>query len=146
MNKLICLCLSGFSLVYAALPSPAQTNFAVLVNDGAWTWFNDPRALFYHGVLYFGYNRAADGKVVLSTLSLPTGGVTNLWVSSLVQVDDHDVSGLAVKQDGTMLAVYSRHQSDQFFTYRLSTGTNPVTAADWGTSKGTTPAPPLPAE
>jgi len=126
---------SGIALLCAVASVPAQTNFAVLANDGAWTWFNDPRALFYQGALYFGYNRAADGKVVLSALSLPAGIVTNLWVSSLIQVDDHDVPGLAVKSDGTMLAIHSRHQSDQFFTYRLSTGTNPVTAADWGTEQ-----------
>jgi autotransporter-associated beta strand protein len=109
----------------------AQTNFATLTSDGAWTWFNDPRALFNNGTLYFGYNRAADGTIVLSTLNLQSGLVTNLWTSSLTQVDDHDVPGLLTKNDGTMLAIYSRHQSDQFFTYRLSS-TTPVTPANWG--------------
>src|SRR5215831_1674417 len=47
-----------------SLPCPAQTNFAVLANDGAWTWYNDPRALFHHGLVYFGYVRNGDGKTV----------------------------------------------------------------------------------
>jgi autotransporter-associated beta strand protein len=109
-----------------------QTNFVILANDGAWTWFNDPRALFHNGTLYFGYDRAADGKTVLSALNLQSGNVTNLWASSYSQTDDHDVPGLLVKDDGTMLAIYSRHQSDQYFFYRLSTSTNPASASDWG--------------
>jgi autotransporter-associated beta strand protein len=121
----------GMTLL-SSFPSSAQTNFVVLANDGAWTWFNDPRALFGNGNLYFAYNRAADGSAVLSALNLQSGVVTNLWTGSLKLVDDHYVPGLLVKQDGTMLAIYSRHQNDQFFMYRLSTSTNPVTAADWG--------------
>ena len=39
-------------------PLQGQTNFAVLANDGAWTWFNDPRALFNNGTLYFAYDRS----------------------------------------------------------------------------------------
>jgi autotransporter-associated beta strand protein len=132
MKNLIHAALLGCGIVCAAVSSPAQTNFATLVGDGAWTWFNDPRALFNNGILYFGYNRAADGSAVLSALNLQSGVVTNLWTSSLTLVDDHYLPGLLVKQDGTMLAIYSRHQNDQFFMYRLSTSTNPVSGSAWG--------------
>ncbi len=119
-------------LLFAALQVSAQTNFAVLTSDGAWTWFNDSRALFNNGTFYFGYNRAADGRSVLSALNLQSGLVTNLWNGSLTEEDDHDVPGVVVKQDNSMLAIYSRHQDDQFFTCRLSSSTNPVTPSDWG--------------
>ena len=109
-----------------------QTNFAVLATDGAWTWFNDPRAFFSNGTLFFSYNRFADGRVVLDGLNLQTGSVTNLWVSTQTAQDDHNVAGLLRKQDGTLLAIYSRHGNDQFFNYRLSSSTNPVSPADWG--------------
>lgn len=132
MKNLIRAALLGCGIVCATVSSQAQTNFATLASDGAWTWFNDPRALFNNGMLYFGYNRAADGKAVLSALNLQNGVVTNLWSGVFTQTDDHDVPGLLVKQDGTMLAIYSRHQSDQYFAYRLSTSTNPVTVAAWG--------------
>jgi autotransporter-associated beta strand protein len=119
-------------LLLLSLSSFAQTNFAVLTSDGAWTWFNDPRALFNNGNLYFGYVRSSDGSSCLNVFNLQSGQTTNLWVSSRKETDDHDVSGLVVKQDGTMLAIYSRHQTDQFFTCRLSTTTNPVSASAWG--------------
>ena len=119
----------GFGLVSSV---PAQTNLAVLTADGAWTWYNDPRSLFYNGILYFGYVRSADGRSVLSSFNLTNGVKTDLFTSTRTEVDDHDVSGLLVKQDGKMLAIYARHGADQFFAYRLSTTTNPATAGDWG--------------
>ena len=123
--------LIGANLFLTASVTQAQTNFVTLAGDGAWTWFNDPRALFYHGVLYFGYNRNADGECVLSAYNPQTGIVSNLWVSSEIDADDHFVPGLLIKQDGTMLAIYTGHQIDQYFTYRLST-MNPSSADNWG--------------
>jgi BNR repeat-containing family member len=115
----------------AAVQAAAQTNFATLATDGAWTWFNDPRALFHQGKLYFGYVRAGDSKTVLGAFNLATGQSTNLWIAGFTELDDHDNPGLLVKADGTMLAIYARHGVDQYFAYRRSTTTNPVSSADW---------------
>ncbi len=109
----------------------AQTNFAVLINDGAYTWYNDSRALFHNGQLYFGYVRAADSKTTLSVFNLQSGLTTNLWASAFTQLDDHNNPGLLAKSDGTLLAIFSRHISDQYFAYRRSSVTNPVSAAGW---------------
>lgn len=122
-------------LCFTVQASQAQTNFVTLNTNGAWTWFNDQRALYYRGILYFGYATyvaTTNGRSALSTYNPWTGVVSNLWTGSLLESDEHDVPGLLVKQDGTMLAIYTRHQTDQFFTYRLSTSTNPVSSADWG--------------
>jgi hypothetical protein len=107
-----------------------QTNFAVLASDGGWTWYNDPRAVYHNGILYFGYVRA-DAKTALSAFNPETGVTTDLWVSEFSQRDDHNNPGLLVKQDDTILAIYARHGSDQFFAYRLSNNTNPVAPEDW---------------
>ncbi|MDW7979247.1 MAG: BNR-4 repeat-containing protein [Verrucomicrobiales bacterium] len=119
-------------LLLACSPARAQTNFAVLAADGAWCWFSDPRALFHNGILYFGYVRAADGKTVLSAFDPRTGQATELWTSTRTERDDHNVPGLSLKHDRTMLAVYARHGTDRFFAYRLATSANPCTPADWG--------------
>jgi hypothetical protein len=118
-------------LLFCALRAAAQTNFATLVTDGAWTWFNDPRALFHNGKLYFGYVRAADSKTTLSTFDLATGQASNLWTSGFTQFDDHNNPGLLAKSDGTLLGIYSRHATDQYFSYRTSANANPVSGADW---------------
>ncbi|MDQ6631560.1 MAG: BNR-4 repeat-containing protein [Verrucomicrobiota bacterium] len=123
--------LSLTALALFAFSSFAQTNLAVLTSDGAWTWYNDPRALFHNGILYFGYVRSGDGRSALSAFNPQNGISTELWSSILTQRDDHNNPGLLVKEDGTMLAIHARHGSDQFFSYRLSTSTNPVTPSDW---------------
>ena len=124
-----------FLLFFLAFRAPAQTNFATLVSDGAWTWFNDPRALYHNGKLYFGYVRFSDGRSVLNAFNPQSGMSTNVWASTLTQADDHNNPGLLVKQDGRMLALYARHGSDQFFSYRYSTSTNPATSADWSSEQ-----------
>jgi hypothetical protein len=121
----------ALSLVAFRLPATAQTNFSLLTGDGAWTWYNDPRALFHNGTLYFGYVRNGDGRSVLSAFNPVTGAKTDLFTSTRTEKDDHDNPGLLVKQDGTILAIYSRHGTDQFFAYRNSTSTNPVSPANW---------------
>jgi BNR repeat-containing family member len=113
------------------LVSLAQTNFTVLADDGAWTWYNDPRAAYHNGVLYFGWVRFGDGKSVLSVFDPQTGHTTNLWESSRSEKDDHNVPAILVKEDGKMLAIYARHTTDNNFAWRLSTDANPVTSADW---------------
>src|SRR6187397_629661 len=103
----ICCLLAFFSLAFGS-KSFAQTNFAVLQSDGAWTWFNDPRALFHQGILYFGYVRFSDGTSALNAFNPQTGWTTNLWSGALTQKDDHNNPGLLVKEDGRLLAIYAR--------------------------------------
>lgn len=117
-------------LLGSNINAPAQANFATLTTDGVWTWYNDPRAIFHNGTLYYGYVKA-NGKSALSAFSFATGNNTELWNSGFTQVDDHNNPGLLAKQDGTLLAIYSRHISDQYFAYRRSNSTNPVTPAGW---------------
>ena len=122
-------------LTITTFAARAQTNFARLAQDGAWTWYNDPRALFHNGTLYFGYVRHSDGKTVLSAFNPKTGTSAELWTSTRSERDDHNVPGLLVLSDNRLLAIYARHITDQFFAYRISTSTNPVSASDWGEEK-----------
>src|SRR5215813_11112826 len=93
-----------FASLVSACPffSIGQTNFAILTSDGAWTWYNDPRAVFHNGILYFGYVRNADGVSALSAFNPQTGAKTDLFSSTRTEKDDHNVAGLLVKQDGTL--------------------------------------------
>jgi autotransporter-associated beta strand protein len=120
-----------FYCLLTVLPVAAQTNFAVLTTDGAWTWYNDSRAIFHNGKLYFGFVRAADSKTTLSAFDLNSGQATSLWTAAFTQLDDHNNPGLLAKTDGTLLAIFSRHISDQYFAYRRSSVTNPVSPAGW---------------
>jgi len=120
----------GLLLLSGGTSAFAQTNFATLTTDGGWCWFSDPRALLHNGKLYFGYVKGG-GKTALDVFDPVTGQSINLWDSGFTQVDDHNVPGLCVKDDGTMLAIYARHLADPYFAYRTSKSTNPATPADW---------------
>lgn len=109
----------------------AQTNAVVLAADGAWTWYNDPRALFHQGVLYAGYVRAADGRAALTAYDPASGTATSLWASSWVQNDDHNNPALLPLEDGRLLALHARHSTESRFYTRLSLATNPATSSDW---------------
>lgn len=108
----------------------AQTHFTTLATDGVWTWYNDNRAIYQNGKLYFGYVRS-DGKSALSVFNPQTSLTTNLWISGFTEVDDHNNPGLLAKQDGTLLAIYSRHITDRHFAYRLSNTSDPDTPSEW---------------
>ena len=118
-------------LLSASQFASGQTNFLTLAPDGAWTWYNDPRAVFHNGALYFGYVRS-DGASTLSALDLQTGVPRTLWTSTWLQYDDHDNPGLLPLQDGRLLAIYARHGTATTFSYRLSLSANPTTSTAWG--------------
>jgi len=109
----------------------SQTNFATVTTDGGWCWYADPRALFHNGKLYLGYVAPLRGKTALDVFDLSTGAGTNLWYSGFSSPDDHNVPGLCVKQDGTLLALYATHGGERYFRYRTSMSTNPVAPEDW---------------
>ena len=67
-----------------AFSAVGQTNLLTLAADGAWTWYNDPRALFHNGALYFGFVRS-DGTSTLKVLDLQAGTTVTLWTSTWSQ-------------------------------------------------------------
>jgi hypothetical protein len=56
---------------------------------------------------------------------------TDLWTATRTEKDDHDEPALLVRQDGTIFANCARHGTDQFFAYRYSTSTNPISPTNW---------------
>ncbi len=125
-------------LLFAIFLIPMQFVVAqtpvTLVSDGAWTWFNDPRAVFKNGKLYFGYMRAGDGKAALGVYDPQTAAApTVLWSSTWVEKDDHNNPGLLPLQDGRLMAFYARHATGVMsFNHRLSTSASPTAPGDWG--------------
>jgi Concanavalin A-like lectin/glucanases superfamily/BNR repeat-containing family member len=131
--------LSTLLLASLYFTASAQTNFATLAPDGGWTWYNDPRALYHNGILYFGYVRS-DGKTALSAFDPTNGASTLLFTSSWSEKDDHNNPGLLSMEDGRLLAIYAHHSSTHDFNYRTSLSTNPVSASDWGAEQSFTTA------
>jgi len=137
---------ASVSCALAATNTPAQPVNGILgevheLNDnGAWSWFMDPRVIVDHGRLIVGSVRAAGrfedsglpgwGNVELSVLDLVSGQLGKTVLHPAFEQDDHDSPGLLVRPDGRYLAIYSKHNQETRFYYRVST--QPGDPFNWG--------------
>lgn len=108
----------------------APEDIIQLNDNGAWSWFMDPRAIVDHGRLIVGSVRAngkfADdtlpgwGNVELSILDLNTRALRHVLLAEHFEQDDHDAPGLLVLPNGHYLAAYSRHNIERKMFFRTS--------------------------
>ena len=113
----------------------------VQLNDnGAWSWFMDPRVIVNDGKLIVGSVRAIGsneanitdprwGNVEISVYDLATAKVENIVLHPHLEQDDHDGPAFLVRKDGRYLAVYSKHTKERRMYYRISEPHNPLV---WG--------------
>ena len=113
----------------------------VRLNDnGAWSWFMDPRAIIDEGKLIAGSVRAVGsnqanesdprwGNVEVSVYELATGRVATTVLHPHLEQDDHDAPAFLIRRDGSYLAVYSKHAVERRMYYRISEPHNPLA---WG--------------
>ncbi|MBO4796887.1 MAG: DUF1080 domain-containing protein [Verrucomicrobia bacterium] len=113
------------------LESAAQTAGVEIAPSGAWTWYNDPRAIVRDGFLYAGYVRS-DGAVCVTCYDLKTNERTESVLSTWREWDDHDVPGFLELADGRLAALYSTHGSRDVMYMRYAKVKDPRTQEDWG--------------
>ncbi len=111
---------------------PPPAGIAEVAPNGAWTWFNDERAIFHQGYLFSGYV-LSDGRYGVTRYDPATGTANHMIISttSSQQQDDHNNPSLTVLPDGRLLAVYSKHGSNHYFFHRTSKVETPSSSADW---------------
>lgn len=115
------------------IESPLPTEFTEIAADGAWTWFNDERALWHQGRLYAGYvTRAGDVGIASYDPATGTAKAHILGTPRSRQADDHNNPSLVSRADGRLLALYSKHGAAREFYSRLSLVSAPAGPADWG--------------
>lgn len=135
---------SGCVVVYpdgsAVGPSPCSDEVVVLNDNGAWSWFEDERAvidsatgtLLVGSVASIGGSDGADryGNVEVVAYDLATGRARRAVLHAHLQGDDHDSAALYVRPDGRYVAMYSRHDTDRLSRWRVSSVAGD--AESWG--------------
>ena len=111
----------------------------VLNDNGAWSWFEDERAVvdITAGKLLVSSVASADGtggetragNVEVVAYDLVTGRVERAVLHPHLQADDHNSAALYVRPDGRYVAMYSKHATDHLTRWRVSS--RPGDAADW---------------
>src|SRR5436309_1081013 len=83
-----------------------------LTDDGAWTWFNDPRAVCDRGRLFTGWvNRARDVQVACHELASQRTQILTLHAA--FQADDHVNPAILNNRDGSLTAFYTKHGGER---------------------------------
>jgi hypothetical protein len=129
LTLLICLAAS-IPVVSSRAADDVAGTLIVFNNNGAWSWFQDERAIF----------DSADERIVVSSIANshgPDGGsrggdvevvsydlrartTQRFTLADNLQNDDHDSAALLILPDGRYLASYSKHASDNCLRYRVS--------------------------
>lgn len=128
----------------AERPADYVAGRLVELNDnGAWSWFMDPRAVVHEGKLVVGSVRAVRtfdtgrddpdwGNVEIAAYDLATGQVGRTVLHRHFEQDDHDGPGFLALPDKRLLAVYTRHGVERKVFYAISEPGDPL---KWGESK-----------
>lgn len=109
----------GMFLLHGTTSIQAAGTITELTDDGCWTWFNDPRALYDNGKLYVGWitkDQAGTpkSKVQFASHDLNAGQTTIIDLNPDFQSDDHDNPGLVKNPDGNFTAFYTPHSGVGF--------------------------------
>lgn len=97
---------------------------------GAWTWYNDPRAIVVGTDLVYGFIDTG-GRVGVRT-EPETGTGSFAYLISGLNEDDHGNPALLVRNsDQKLLAFFVDHNTDQYY---IATSTNASDASAWETA------------
>lgn len=100
--------------------------------DGAWCWFNDPRALYYKGTkeqTYFSWV-TQQGNIVVASYNHATKAYVEKVIHANYEADDHDNPALFFRKDGRIVVYYSKHTTAPAHRW---ISTNPEDISSWGT-------------
>lgn len=124
---------AGSDPLSATSVPPLPGNGLAIAPDGAWTWFNDERAIFHQGSLFAGYVKA-NGQYGITRYDPVANEVFHMIISTAAsqQQDDHNNPSITPLPDGKLLILYSKHNAGSRYYQRTSLVPQPSTNADWG--------------
>src|SRR5215210_7546023 len=98
------------------------------IGEGAWCWFNEPRALETEDVTITGWV-GRNGDICVASYNNVTGKLVTRTLHPKLQCDDHANPAFHLRQDGRITAFYSSHCGTPLYQ---RTTTRPARVAQWG--------------
>jgi len=129
-------------LCRADAPNDYIAGKMITLNDnGAWSWFMDPRAIVDNGKLIVGSVRAVEGaydthkndpnwgNVEVAVYDIASGKTGHAILHQHLEQDDHDGPAFLALRNGRYLAMYTMHGVERKIYYRISQPGDPLA---WG--------------
>jgi hypothetical protein len=129
ITSLLILVRTGASSAQA-LPSPGAS-FTSITANGIWTWYGEPKAVYYEGKhkrTYMGW-LSNTGVVAVGYYDHETGDTITHAIRTGYQTDDHAAPSLIMRPDGRLLVACSPHDGAILSIY---IATNPEDVSSFG--------------
>jgi len=133
MRKIIlaacCLLLVGVALSAAAAVAPGESHLT-FTEDGAWCWFQDPRAVYVEGAYKRTYANwmTRDGRLQVGWFDHETGESRAYTLKENWGADDHNMGSFLVLPDKRLMVFYATHGSRGLY---CRTSKNPEDISEW---------------
>ena len=109
---------------------PSDDQATLFTDDGAWCWFQDPRAVYHEGThrrTYSGW-MTKGGQLVVAQYDHLTKEIDTLVLKEEWDVNDHNTPSFLVRPDGHIMAFYARHNKVGLYARRTQ---NPEDITAW---------------
>ena len=102
------------------LPIPQGTRTLELADDGAWCWFQDPRAVYVAGAHARTYACwvTSRGALLIGAFDHATGAIERYTLKDSWGADDHNTGSLLVLPDHRLMVFYARHNEPGLYCRR----------------------------
>ncbi|WP_371805274.1 BNR-4 repeat-containing protein [Candidatus Lokiarchaeum ossiferum] len=99
-------------------------------DDGAWCWFQDPRAIFIRGIFTKTYAQwmTRKGKLQCGSFNHETKEIKTFTLKKNWDRDDHNVGSFLILPDNRIMAFYARHDKPGLYS---RTTVNPEDISLW---------------
>ncbi|WP_046755765.1 BNR-4 repeat-containing protein [Kordia jejudonensis] len=114
----------------------SSENYQSMTSNGVWSWFSDPRAVYYEGKYKRTYAGWIDnyGDVHIGFYDHDTKKVASTVIYDNLEIDDHDNPSILFDDDGRLLVFFNTHLQDDRPLF-MRTSTNPEDIRDWSPIK-----------
>ena len=114
------------------IPQPGE-NFSAITNNGMWTWYGEPKAVYYEGVhrrTYIGWNtNISSGAQFVGYYDHDTKTTAQVELPRHYPADDHNHPSVIVRPDGRIMIFHTGHDGKEISEY-ISKQPEDITALD----------------
>jgi hypothetical protein len=101
-----------------AVPKPGE-NFSAITTNGIWTWYGEPKAVYYEGThkrTYIGWNDST-GTQHVGYYDHETNTTTSVVLPRKYPADDHNHPSVIVRPDGRIMIFHTGHDGKEISEY-----------------------------